>query len=95
MKNIRSCKEQARILLDSEMSEFDHDPQGYCESFNWKPSVIKKAVKKKNDIAYTSEEVEQLGQILLDCTEDLMFDTIQTSKVSDFIVNCVAKHILS
>ena len=98
--NSNEAKETAKGLLDTEFNEVNNNPSDYCRAMGWEPSgdATKRAVKKAGIMSYDDDELTKLTLIIVDLVmEDNTIDTediAENNKVSDFLTNCVASHIL-
>ncbi len=87
----------AQQLLDSEFSEANHNPVGYCEAMAWSKSSIgtKRALKKKDMLAPTANDIESLAIIIEGCGTNSTIEIAENNSVADFLCNCIAKNIMS
>lgn len=83
-------------LLESELAEFKHNPKEYCNAMNWPEDSIatKKAVKNVDSIVTTADDSLALGRIIFESKLEGSIEVKEDNKVSDFLVNCIAKHIV-
>lgn len=98
--NSNDAKETAKGLLDTEFNEVNHNPKDYCRAMGWEEdgAPTKRAIKKAGIMSYDDDELLKLTLIIVDLVMD--DNTIGTeeiaenNKVSDFLTNCVAEHII-
>jgi hypothetical protein len=83
-------------LLNSELAEFKHNPKDYCDAMNWAPDSIatKKAIKNVDRIKTTADDSLALGLVIMETKLESSIDIKENNQVSDFLVNCIAKHII-
>ena len=86
----------AQELLDGEFAEANDNPKGYCQAMGWDVNgkATKKAIKKQYSLCPDKQDYEKLIAIIEDAdTEDITL-AAQSNAVSDFLCNCVAKHMV-
>src|SRR4051794_40558639 len=90
-------KKVAQGLLDNEFENFANDPKAYCKAMGWdvNSEATKTAIKHKDDLTFTVEDVQNLKSILDSMSPDTdVLDVMDSNAVSDFLPNCVASHII-
>ncbi len=87
----------AHNLLESEFNEFRNNPVGYCEAMGWEENSpsMHLAKKKKETLNFTDKDVNELVSIIQGVDSEDVIDIVESNKVSDFLTNCVAGHIVS
>jgi hypothetical protein len=97
--NQTEAKDTAKILLDTEFNELNHNHQDFCSSMGWDAdsASTKRAVKKAGVFCADADDILKLTFIIVDLVMDdnslNSEDIANNSKVSDFVTNCVAEHI--
>ena len=98
--NSNEAKETAKGLLDTEFNEVNNNPSDYCRAMGWEADSVgtKRAIKKAGIMSYDDDELLKLTLIIVDLVmEDNSINTediAENNKVSDFLTNCVADHII-
>ena len=89
------AKQTAQELLDSEFDEANHNPIDYCRAMGWHKDSkgTKNAIKKKGTLAPSADDIENFALIIFNMDIDDSFEIRENNTVSDFLCNCVAKHI--
>jgi hypothetical protein len=93
----KQALQTAQFLLDGEFENFAHNPEDYCRSMGWAKDSegTQKAIEKKDDICPTSEDYNNLAQIISSSKASDAIEAAELNSVSDFLCNCIAGHILN
>lgn len=81
-------------LLDAEFDEFSQSPFAYCVSMGWTPGsdAVIRAIERV-DLYPTKDDYNNLASIIESINSEDSLEILESNSVSDFLVNCVAKHI--
>ena len=87
----------AQALLDSEFEDANQNPASYCQAMSWDKNSkgTRQAIEKKGKINFDKCDVQKLADIIEKSKTDEVVEICESNSVHDFLVNCVASHIIS
>lgn len=94
-RTFQDCQQTAHSLLEGEFENLKHNPADFCRAMGWPKESpgTKKAIKKANDLCWTTEDTDALARIIQNSDEEDLIDIVESGNVQDFLTNCVAGHI--
>lgn len=94
-RTTKECNDIAHNLLSGEFENFANNPADYCRAMGWHKDSkgTKKAIKKGVNLVWDGYDTEALASIIKSQGNKELIEIVESGSVSDFLCNCVAKHI--